>query len=182
VVDLDTFILAAEARPTWVLRNERSGTIRPLLHTSRNNSGCTDSVPWPTSEFEMTTPACTTSPGAISYFRRGVMHFRYIFVSVSSTDSKRLPALLQDGQHALGQVEVVQAAVAIRQHGAHLTTKVRSMRSSSLCSQVFTFRSSRLSAGLRAFARNRRTDLQLVGQLAARQRRDAIRTVYRLLR
>jgi hypothetical protein len=98
--------------------------MRPLLHTSRNSSGCTDSVPCPTSEFEITTPACTTSPGAISYFRRGVMHLRYMRVSVSSTDSKRHPGrLLQDRQHALGQVEVVQAPVAIRQHGTHIAVE-----------------------------------------------------------
>jgi hypothetical protein len=71
------------ARPTWVLRGERSKAIRPLPNTSRYSSGCNDSVPCLTSEFDITTPACTMSPGAISYFSRGVMTLRYILVSVS---------------------------------------------------------------------------------------------------
>ena len=78
-------------RPTCVLRNERSATIRPLRHTRRYSNGCTDSVPWPTSEFEIAMPACTTSPGAISNVSRDVTHLMYMRVSVSSTDSNWMP-------------------------------------------------------------------------------------------
>ena len=53
----------AQCGPTCVLRSARSAAIRPLRQTSRYTSGCTDSVPWPTSELLITTPACTMSPG-----------------------------------------------------------------------------------------------------------------------
>src|SRR5437867_2917728 len=56
----------SRTRPTWVLRSARSEAIRPFWQTSRNTKGCTDSVPCPTSELLITTPAWTTSPGAIS--------------------------------------------------------------------------------------------------------------------
>jgi hypothetical protein len=100
------------------------------------------------------------------------MHFRYM-LRLGQFD--RLEAyfgqLLQDGQHALGQVEVVQAPVAIRQHGTHMAVEGAQHAPLFLalqpgvhvaveqCRLAFTHA---LEVGIR--------NLQLVRQLAARQR------------
>ena len=105
LVDLQALVLGAERTAHVRLAQRPVGRrSRPLRQISQYSSGLHRQRAPADLEFEITTPACTTSPGAICRSGARVMHDpRYMRVWSARPTRTVRQTQLQDGQHALGR-------------------------------------------------------------------------------
>ena len=121
-------------------------------------------------------PACTTSPGAISYLdpRRDDLEVHLRLGQLDRLEARTVKPL-QDRQDILRQIVVVQAAVAVGQHRAHLPVQRTNHPSLTVGLKPRVDVPVEKTRLLRPHAFEvRERNLQLFGKLPARESCDAV--------